>query len=116
MSVVKGKAVCLHNVMIPVALHFVDTTWNESRRVLCDSLSADQRRLITVSGISGSGGRRCHGAILNVEAEKRVNVQVVQSGPRTKPIVSEFCVSAIARDAKVFPFGDVVTRGILSQS
>lgn len=42
-----------------------------------------------------------------VEAEKRVGVEVVERCPGAVPVVGQFRVSTVARDAVLFPFGDV---------
>lgn len=42
-----------------------------------------------------------------MEAEKRVAEEVVESGPRTIPVVSELRMGAVAGDAKRLPLRDV---------
>lgn len=48
-----------------------------------------------------------------METEKRVCVQIVQGGPRTKPVVGEFRMSFVPRKTILFPFRDVGVRDIL---
>ena len=42
-----------------------------------------------------------------MEAEERVRVQVVEGGPGAIPVVGQFGVRAVTRDAIFFPFLDV---------
>lgn len=64
---------------------------------------------VEIAGGAGSGGL---GAI-EVEAEERIGVKVVEGGPGAVPVIGEFGVGAVAGYAEVFPFGDISLGYIL---
>lgn len=64
--------------------------------------------LATIGRVEVGGGVDEGGAgAFEVEAEEGVGVEVVERGPGAVPVVGEFGMGAVARDAEVFPFGDV---------
>lgn len=109
MSTVQREAVLLTHDVVPVALNLVDVLGYEARlaavavvAVLVAGLGVE--RLLAVLERRrrvGGGGR------VEVEAEQRVRVQVVQRRPGAVPVVGELGVRAVARDAVFFPFLDV---------
>lgn len=102
-SAVEREAIFLAHDVVPVALHLVDVLGHEARFAAVAVAVAGLQRLLTVHE---RGGGVCGGR-LEVEAEERVRVQVVERRPGAVPVVGEFGVSAVSGDTVLFPFLDV---------
>jgi hypothetical protein len=102
-SAVEREAVFLPHDVVPVALHLVDVLGHEARFAAVAVAVAGLERLLTVHE---RGRGVCRGR-LEVEAEERVRVQVVERRPGAVPVVGEFGVRAVAGDTVLFPFLNV---------
>lgn len=59
--------------------------------------------MVGIFSISGDRER----SALEVEAKKRVGVEIVKRCPGPEPVVGEFRMGAVARNAVLFPLSDI---------
>lgn len=110
MAAVEGEAVALADGVVPVRLEFVDAVGDEAGggvRVGGVVVVAGVERGLVVVVVLGGGCGWGEGCSVEMEAEERVGVEVVEGCPGTVPVICEFGVAAVAGDGIFCPFGDV---------